>query len=141
MTEPPDSKKRKISDEHVGPKEVEPLQKADKKAVYTFDCDFYRGGSVCGTFVQEIQKIDDAKRQDHSIYFGEVLGKHSQIEAYFSDLDLKKITDDEKLVDAFEEILRLANKTHFGYNPFDYIEEYDDEEDDSDDDEEEDDSQ
>ena len=140
-TVPPENKKRKLctrdpSTTVLGGDAVEVMkvQETDKKvssggdrAIYTFDCDLGRMGNVSGTFLQEIQKVENAKRNEYTVYFGEILGKHSDIQLYVSELDLTQVTKDEKLVNAFEEILSLAGITHFGYNPFDYFEDAEDE--------------
>ena len=136
ILEEPESKKRKIvvsSDAAPVRDVVEPVEvmQARKLAIYTFHCDLGRMWDLCGTFLQDIQKVEDAKSQDYTVYFGEVLGKHSDIRVTFSRLHVQKITDDEKLVNAFEEILRLANKSHFGYNPFEFDTDDDNDDDDS----------
>ena len=56
------------------------------------------------------------------IYFGEVLGKHSEIFSPLEENDLTVITDDQGFIDKLIEI--IGSNTISGYNPLDYYDEY-----------------
>jgi len=62
---------------------------------------------------QEINKI-----MGKQIYFGEVLGKHSEIVCDLDRDDLTLVTGDPKIVKLFEE-----HNLESGYNPLDYYDE------------------
>lgn len=95
------------------------------KGIYKFDADFGRMGDLTGVLVSTAEDIDNlvGKR----VYFGEVLGKHSDVSLDVEHDNFTLVTEDEKFIELFEQY-GLEN----GYNPFDYDleeeeEEYDDE--------------
>jgi hypothetical protein len=61
---------------------------------------------------EQVAKLISSKIE---VYFGEVLGKHSEIYGAIEKKDIKLLTDDIKAV----EIVEKYNLTN-GYNPFDY---------------------
>jgi len=85
-----------------------------KKGVYKFYWDCGRMGYLDGIFVATDSSIRKAIGQD--VYFGEVLGKHSEIDGSLEEEDVKLITDDKVVVAIFEEY-----KISCGFNPLDYI--------------------
>jgi len=90
------------------------------EAIYCFDWDGGRGGTLSGTFVADPSTVEKAIGQE--AYFGEVLGKHSEVYGPLEAREVKEITRDPALVDAFKKILELAEQgTGFGYNPLDYV--------------------
>lgn len=93
------------------------------KAIYKLDWDFGRMGSLEGVFVADTDDVKKLIDSGTEIYFGEVLGKHSEIMGVIEDKHLVKVTDDEKFIELFE-TYELEN----GYNPFEYIQESDEEE-------------
>jgi len=100
------------------------------KVLVAFYWDCGRMGSVDGLFVTTTEELDAA--YGRQVYFGEILGKHSEV---FGDLQPKDITvksDDPAFIDKLVEI--IGSETISGYNPLDYIEESDEEGDDEDDD-------
>lgn len=101
------------------------------KAIYKLDWDFGRMGSLEGVFVADSDDIKNLLKDKPEIYFGEVLGKHSEIIGVVKKEHLTKITDDEKFIELFEKY-GLEN----GYNPFDYLNESDDDDDSDEDDDE-----
>lgn len=83
----------------------------------------FRGGEFQGTFVCD--KDDISKLYGKNIYFGEVLGKHSELSVHFDESDFKLLTDDQEFISKYA---TLVGDT--GYNPFDYLpQEYEDDED------------
>ncbi len=78
--------------------------------------DFGRMGNLTGVFVtdtNEMEKLIDSKSE---IYFGEVLGKHSDVFCPITKQNITLVTTDDEFIDLFEKH-ELSN----GYNPFDYI--------------------
>lgn len=86
-----------------------------EKALYKFKVNFRRSGSLEGLF---IAKKDDVKfliEENIIVYFGEVLGKHSEIYFSIKNEEILFISDNPEVIDIFERY-NLEN----GYNPFDY---------------------
>ena len=95
---------------------------------FNFNCG--RMGTLSGIFV--LDEDDWATWQElvatkHRIYFGEVLGKHSEITGPISPTDFSVVSEDQDFCHKFQE-LRCAS----GHNPLDYLEEEEDEEDEED---------
>ena len=70
------------------------------KKLYKFELSCGRMGSLEGVFVATEEEVEEALGKN--VYFGEVLGKHSEI---FFDLDesmLSVITDDQDFIDKCE---------------------------------------
>lgn len=93
------------------------------KKLYSFFWDYGRMGDLDGLFVAEDSEINAliGKR----IYFGGVLGKHSEIEGILEEGDITVKSDDQDFVTKFVEI--MGEGTVSGFNPLDF---YDSEEDD-----------
>ena len=96
------------------------------KGIYRFYWDCYRQGSLEGLFVATDDEVNHIIGQE--VYFGEVLGKHSEIFGTVDTEDLQLLTENPEIVSFFE-----ANEISIGYNPLSYYEP-----DESDDDEEDD---
>lgn len=85
--------------------------------VYRMELDCGRMGELNGTFLAYEEDIFAASGK--CVYFGEVLGKHSDVMVDdFDQLDIELVSDDPLVVQTFQEY-ELSS----GYNPFDYIEE------------------
>ncbi len=90
------------------------------KAIYKFYWDCGRNGEVEGLFIAEQDDIRAAIGKE--VYFGEILGKHSDICGKLEESDLTIKTDDVDFIDKFQEILGYTGSIS-GYNPLEYIEE------------------
>ena len=90
------------------------------KALYKFHWDCGRQGDIDGLFVAEQDDIKAAIGKD--IYFGEILGKHSEVYGTLDDGDLTEITTDPEVVGVFEKF-----KISCGYNPLNYLPEEEEE--------------
>lgn len=88
------------------------------KAVYKFHFDCGRMGDLHGVFIEEKEKVESLIASGKEVYFGEVLGKHSDISGPIENSDVTMLTDKPEEVELVE---RLCLTT--GYNPFDYIDE------------------
>jgi len=73
-------------------------------------------GFIEGLFIEESEKVEQLISSRFEVYFGEVLGKHSEIYGIVEESDVKEITSDEKVIKVFE-----THEIISGYNPFDYI--------------------
>ncbi len=82
------------------------------KKLYQFYWDCGRAGSVEGLFIAEEDFVN--KHIGNSVYFGEILGKHSEVEGTMDEDDLKIIDIPNNVVELLEEKL---GKTISGYNP------------------------
>lgn len=93
--------------------------------LWKFDADCGRVGSLSGLIAVSQADIDNIIGED--VYFGEVLGKHS-------DITVRIGLEDFTLIDIPEEyarkIMTAAGGSHCisGYSPFDYWERVDDDE-------------
>lgn len=74
-------------------------------------------GDVISVFVAEDTVVSAAigKR----VYFGEILGKHSEVYGSLDKDDLEVLTDDQGFIAKFEHIVGKG----IGYNPLDYLRE------------------
>ncbi len=88
--------------------------------LYKFDFDCGRMGNLDGIFVADDKKIKQLIKQNPSIYFGEVLGKHSEIFGDFSEMNVEKIKMDSRTV---KKVSSILGKSWSGYNLMDYVEE------------------
>jgi len=94
------------------------------KVIAKFHWDCGRMGDVNGLFVADKAVLEAAYGKQ--VYFGEILGKHSEI---YGDLDVGAITiltEDQDFIAKFIEIMGGGKIS--GYNPLSYLNE--DEEDD-----------
>lgn len=83
--------------------------------VYSFYWDCNRQGSLDGMFVADEKEVEEAIGAH--LYFGEVLGKHSEIYGTLEEKDITVLSDDPKDV---EVIKRLVPKGT-GFNPLHYL--------------------
>lgn len=85
------------------------------KALFKMNFDCGRMGSLEGVFIADTEDVEYLVNNKISVYFGEVLGKHSEISGPVDESEIKQITDDENVIKVVEEC-DLEN----GYNPFGY---------------------
>lgn len=86
------------------------------KKIYRFYWDCGRMGELAGIFVADSAEVE-ALIGKH-IYFGEVLGKHSEIGGDLEDDDLTVLSDDPDFVAKFIEV--MGDGTISGFSPLDY---------------------
>ena len=86
------------------------------KKLYRFHWYMGRQGDVMGTFVAEEEAVKAAIGK--LVYFGEILGKHSDVHGTLSEKDLTVLTDDQDFIAKCAKY-GLAGT---GYNPLDYME-------------------
>lgn len=86
------------------------------RGIYRFQIHCGRMGDLAGVFTAESEDIE--KIDGQTVYFGEVLGKHSEVEVDIdSEKHIKLISSSPADVEMFD---RLELST--GYDPFDYWE-------------------
>jgi hypothetical protein len=93
------------------------------KAIFKFEYDAGRMGTLSGIFVAEKEEINDLIASKKHVYFGEVLGKHSDVQGCIEADEIIEVTDDADAVAQFEKY-NLST----GYNPLDYLGEEDEDE-------------
>ena len=84
---------------------------------YLLDCG--RHGELDGLFVATPEQIKRIIGQE--IYFGEVLGKHSEVIATIEAHEITEILDDEQVV--LKLVEAVGGYTICGYNPLDFYDE------------------
>jgi len=85
--------------------------------IYTYYKDFGRRGELEGLFIADHEDL--IKLEGKMIYFGEVLGKHSEVIVEFSyDENIDVRTQDQEFIKKFREI--MGDNYYTGYNPLNY---------------------
>ena len=85
------------------------------KALFKMNFDYGRSGSLQGLFIAEKEYIDFLVEKELEVYFGEVLGKHSEVYGRVASEEITMITTDESVIHIIE-----VHKLENGYNPLDY---------------------
>jgi len=86
------------------------------KKLYEFYWDCGRMGGLEGLFIAEESSVKAAIGKE--IYFGEVLGKHSEVYGTLKEGDCEVKSEDQEFISKLEELL---GGTISGYNPLDYL--------------------
>lgn len=74
-------------------------------------------GTVYGLFIADDEDMQELVDNGKEIYFGEILGKHSEIMGPIEEMDYTEVTKDPEVINMIEEYdLEI-------YNPFDYLNE------------------
>lgn len=84
--------------------------------LYSFHWDCGRSGDLDGLFIEEEWKVKGIIGKE--IYFGEVLGKHSEIYGTIEEGEVVKIDIPESVVVELKKAFK--RKTISGFNPLDY---------------------
>ena len=92
--------------------------------LYQFHWDCGRNGKLDGLFIAEESEI--AAIIGKTIYFGEVLGKHSDVWGPLDEEDLVVKSDDPEFIAKLFEIMGVG--TISGFNPLSYYDPEDEEE-------------
>ena len=70
------------------------------KNLYKFHWDCGRQGNVTSIFVAHDYEIKDSLGKE--VYFGEILGKHSEIYGVLENSDITVLTNDQDFIEKFE---------------------------------------
>lgn len=100
------------------------------KNLYSFYWDCGRMGDLQGMFVASPEQI--AAIIGRQAYFGEVLGKHSEIYGRVNEQDITLVSDDQEKVAWLLEVTG-GFETISGFNPLEFVEEADDSDDEDED--------
>lgn len=92
--------------------------------LYSFYVDCGRMGSLDGLFIATQEEVDKAIGK--YMYFGEVLGKHSDVQGTLEAHEITLISSDQEKVDW---LLGLIGYSVSGLNPLNYISQDDEDED------------
>ncbi len=85
--------------------------------LYKFNWDCGRMGEVEGIFIAIEKEIKEKIGEE--IYFGEILGEHSDVSGILKEEDLEEIKVSENTLKEMKEVL---GTTISGYNPLEFIE-------------------
>lgn len=85
------------------------------KAVYKMDFDCGRMGNLVGLFIADKKWVEGLIESEVEVYFGEVLGKHSEVYGKITKEELTFVSDSPEVIKVIEE-----HELESGYNPFDY---------------------
>lgn len=88
-----------------------------EKKLYKFYWDCGRMGNVEGLFVAYDYQIKNIIGKE--IYFGEILGKHSEIGGVLNLNDLEVLSEDQEFIDKLIQIVGTMSIS--GYNPLLYM--------------------
>jgi hypothetical protein len=88
-----------------------------EKYLWKFHWDCGGEGDVDGLFVATESEVNELIGKE--VYFGEILGKHSEVYGAIDEGEIVKIEVDPKAV---EQITNVLGETWEGYNPLEYIE-------------------
>ena len=91
--------------------------------LYSFYADCGRQGSLDGLFIATQEEVDKAIGQE--VYFGEVLGKHSEVSGTLEANEITLVSEDQEKV---EWLLFILGHCVSGFNPLEYVQGYEDEE-------------
>lgn len=84
------------------------------KIIYKFSLNCGRMGEIFGLFVEDDNVIEKLLEIKPEIYFGELLGKHSEIIS--DEYQIEYVSDDQQFIETFERY-----DLSIGYNPLDFI--------------------
>lgn len=86
-----------------------------KKGIYKLHFDCGRMGDLEGIFIAPKEHVDILIKEGIEVYFGEVLGKHSEITGPIEKKDITLVSDSLEAINIIEEL-----DLETGYNPFAY---------------------
>lgn len=87
------------------------------KKLYKFYWDCERQGEVEGIFIADETELENAIGK--SVYFGEILGKHSEV---YGVLEKEDIEEMKVSKNTLEELEKILGNSISGYNPLNYVE-------------------
>lgn len=96
---------------------------SNKNVLWKFNWDCGRSGEIEGLFIAPKSEVDSIIGKE--IYFGEALGKHSEVYGELETGDLEQMEASDDLIKELEE---LFGTTVSGYNPLEYLPEDDEDE-------------
>ena len=91
------------------------MENQKENAVYKLNFDCGRQGNLEGLFIAKKNHVKWLIENEFEIYFGEVLGKHSEVYGTIDESEITFVSDDLNVIDVIKKH-GLEN----GYDPFDY---------------------
>lgn len=82
-----------------------------KECLWSFYWDCGRQGEVEGLFKATKEEVENAIGKE--VYFGEILGKHSEVYGTLEESEIELVSDNP---------IDVMNATESGYNPLEYLE-------------------
>lgn len=82
--------------------------------LYKFYWDYGRSGTVTGLFVADSEEVEKAIGE--RVYFGEILGKHSEVYGDLEEGDITLVSENPEVIKVF-----IDEEISSGYNPLDYL--------------------
>lgn len=82
-----------------------------KECLWSFYWDCRRQGEVEGLFKATKEEVENAIGK--KVYFGEILGKHSEVYGTIEEGEIQLVSDNP---------IEVMNATESGYNPLEYLE-------------------
>lgn len=82
-----------------------------KECLWSFYWDCGRQGEVEGLFKATKEEVENAIGKE--VYFGEILGKHSEVYGTLEESEIELVSDNP---------IEVMNATESGYNPLEYLE-------------------
>lgn len=86
-----------------------------EKAVYKLNVNCGRQGNLTGLFIAKKSYVKKLIDDGIEVYFGEVLGKHSEIYGTIEEKEIIFVSDNSEVIKIIEE-----HELESGYNPFHY---------------------
>lgn len=86
-------------------------------AKFFWDCG--RMGDVEGLFICEQAELEQSYGKN--VYFGEILGKHSEVYGTLNKADITIKSDDQDFITKLHDV--IGSSTISGYNPLEYLSE------------------
>ena len=84
--------------------------------LWKFEWECGRQGYVEGVFIADDKDVENIIGKQ--VYFGEILGKHSEVFGIISEVDIVELTDNSDVITVLKESVGMNIG---GYNPLDYI--------------------
>lgn len=91
----------------------------NEENIYEFFADFGRMGEIDGYFIATPEEVAAMIAEEPTLYFGEVLGKHSEV---VLDLTADHISLKSDNAEAVAVVKDLFGESVAGFNPLDYYE-------------------
>jgi hypothetical protein len=91
------------------------MENSNERAVYKLYLNCGRQGDLTGLFIAKKNHVKLLLENGLQVYFGEVLGKHSEIYCTIDEKQIIFVSDSQDVIDLIEKH-QLEN----GFNPFDY---------------------
>ena len=91
------------------------MENTNQIAVYKLNIDCGRQGELKGLFIAKKNHVKLLIESKIQVYFGEVLGKHSEVYGSIEEKDITFVSDNEEVID-----LIIEHDLENGFNPFNY---------------------